>query len=217
MALLGERRAEAGAEERPKRSGREGARRGGAGFSLGFGQQVFEEMAQPDGQGNGTTGPSMADGGGAPSGAPVQQQQQAEQFVDRIVKQRLEQAFSSMFGKLIDSSERAARAAEQQAGSQRSDNMVRSLKVDAWKPQGREEELRTWREWWFSFQNYLIAHDQGYEDDFKNIDLDTEVDHALLPDEMVQRSQKLYSLLCSLLKGRPLLLVRALETKQIGL
>ncbi|CAE7388152.1 AGD9 [Symbiodinium sp. CCMP2592] len=95
-------------------------------------------------------------------------QQQAESFVDRIVKQRLEQAFTNMSGKLVESSERAARAAEQQAGSQRSDNMVRSLKVDAWKPQGREEELRTWREW--------------------NIDLDTEVDHALLPDAMVQRS-----------------------------
>ena len=121
-----------------------------------------------------------------------------------------------MFGKLVESSERAAKAAEQQAGSQRTDNLVRSLKVDVWKPQSREEELKTWREWYFNLTNYLAAHDAGYEEDLKQIDLDTEVDHALLPDEMVQRSLKLYSLLCSLLKGRPLLLVRALDRSKSG-
>ncbi|CAE7041145.1 unnamed protein product [Symbiodinium sp. CCMP2592] len=204
-----------------ERGGRE-EQSAGAGFSLGagfFGSGIM--------QANGGDGSGLPDGqpqqqGAAPSQASAagaaqpNQQQQAEQFVDKIVKQRLDQAFSSVFGKLIESSERAAKAAEQQAGTQRTDNLIRSLKVDTWKPQSREEELRTWREWWFGLSNCLIANDAAYEDDLKNIDQETEVDHALLPDEMVQRSQKLYGLLCSLLKGRPLLLVRGLEKTKSG-
>ena len=167
-------------------------------------------------QANGGSGDGLPGGQHPQQAAPLQGQQQAEQFVDKIVRQRLDQAFSSVFGKLLDSSERAAKAAELQAGTQRTDSLVRSLKVDAWKPQSREEELRTWREWWFGLSNYLIAHDAKYEEDLRNIDQDTEVDHALLPDEMVQRSQKLYGLLCSLLKGRPLLLIRGLEKTKSG-
>ena len=200
-------RAEAG--QRRKLLGRQETR-----FLPGPGLGKAAGMSQADGFQDG--GAQGAQASQAAAASQPQQQQQAEQFVDRIVKQRLEQAFSNMFGKLVESSERAAKAAEQQAGSQRSDNLVRSLKVDVWKPQSREEELKTWREWYFNLTNYLAAHDAGYEEDLKQIDLDTEVDHALLPDEMAQRSLKLYSLLCSLLKGRPLLLVRALDRSKSG-
>ena len=44
-----------------------------------------------------------------------------------------------------------------------------------------------------------------------------EVDHSLMSDAEVERSRKLYSLLCSLLKGRPLLLIKGLESSKNGL
>eukprot|EP00439_Symbiodinium_sp_Y106_P077691 s2610_g16.t1 len=187
-------------------------RRAEAGSLLGLGSGGMS-------QANGQQGPQDQQPAGSDGQAvqpPGGQQVQAEQFVDRIVRQRLDQAFTSIFGKLLESSERTAKAAEQQAGSQRTDNLVKSLKVEAWKPQSREKELKTWREWWFSLTNYLSAHDAEFEEDLKNIDLETPVDHAILPDSMVQRSTKLYGLLCSLLKGRPLLIVRGVEASKSG-
>ena len=190
-------------------------RRAEAGSLLGLGSGG---MSQANGQ-QGPQDQQAAGSDGQAAQPPGGQQVQAEQFVDRIVRQRLDQAFTSIFGKLLESlesSERTAKAAEQQAGSQRTDNLVKSLKVEAWKPQSREEELRTWREWWFSLTNYLSAHDAEFEEDLKNIDLETPVDHAILPDSMVQRSTKLYGLLCSLLNGRPLFIVRGVEASKSG-
>ena len=94
--------------------------------------------------------------------------------------------------------------------------MAKGLKADQWKPANREEELRTWREWLFTFTNYLIANDPGYGEDLRNLDLDTEVSHDLLPDDMVERSQRLYGLLCSLLRGRPLLLIKPMDATKCG-
>ncbi|CAE7886457.1 unnamed protein product [Symbiodinium sp. KB8] len=94
---------------------------------------------------------------------------------------------------------------------------MKGLKVDVFKPATREEELRGWKEWWFGFSTYVCGHDGAYEDDFKGIDLNVEVDHSLMSDAEVERSRKLYSLLCSLLKGRPLLLIKGLESSKNGL
>ena len=129
--------------------------------------------------------------------------------VDRLVKQRLEQAFGGVFGRLLETTERAAQAAEAQASWSRSDNLVKSLKIESWKPGNREEELRTWREWSFQLTNWLIANDSAYEQDLKDIDIDFEVDHSLM-DSM------LCGVLCSLLKGRLLLLIRGLESTKCG-
>ena len=136
--------------------------------------------------------------------------------VDRLVRQRLDQAFSSVFGRLVESSERAAAAAEKQATVAKSDNLVRNLKCEQWRPQSREEELRTWREWYFGFTNYVAGHDPLYETELREMDVDKEQDHRLMTDEMVARSQRIFSLLCSLLKGRPLLLVRSCEETKAG-
>ena len=111
---------------------------------------------------------------------------------------------------------RAAQAAEAQASASKTDGLVKAMKVEAWKPATREEELKTWRDWYFQLTTWLIANDNGYEDELGQIDPDSPVDHDLLEDESVQRSQKLYGLLCSLLKGRPLLLIRSLEKEKAG-
>ncbi|CAE7838927.1 GIP [Symbiodinium sp. CCMP2592] len=128
--------------------------------------------------------------------------------VDRLVKQRLEQAFHGVFRKLIDTSERAAQAAEASASSNKLDGLTKSLKVEQWKPTNREEELKTWKEWSFQFTNWLVANDPEYEADFAGLEEEKEVDHAVIPDAQEGRSQRLFGVLCSVLKGRPLLLVR---------
>ena len=74
----------------------------------------------------------------------------AEQ-ADILVRERLNQAFSSVFGKLIESSERAAAAAERQANVVKNDNLVKGLKCDQWKPQTREEELKRMVLWLYKF------------------------------------------------------------------
>eukprot|EP00439_Symbiodinium_sp_Y106_P057167 s3995_g8.t1 len=107
-------------------------------------------------------------------------------------------------------------AAEAQANVQKSDNLIKGLKLDVFKPSTREEELRTWKEWWFSFSTYVCAHDPAYESDFNEIDLDTEITHHFMDEQQTSRSQRLFGLLCSVLKGRPLLLIRSLEPTRCG-
>eukprot|EP00439_Symbiodinium_sp_Y106_P058645 s3472_g8.t1 len=92
----------------------------------------------------------------------------------------------------------------------------RGLKCDQWKPPSREEELRTWREWFFGFTNFISSHDPKYEEDINELDLEVEADHMFMNNEMVERSQRLFGLLCSLLRGRPLLLVRSCEKTKCG-
>ncbi|CAE7451931.1 GIP, partial [Symbiodinium sp. CCMP2456] len=137
--------------------------------------------------------------------------------VDRLVRQRLEQAFNGVFGRLLSTTEKAAQAAEANAASHKTDSMMKGLKVDVFRPTTREEELRGWKEWWFGFSTYVCGHDPAYEDDFKGIDLAAEVDQSLMSDAELERSRKLYSLLCSLLKGRPLLLIKGLEGSKNGM
>ena len=160
-------------------------------------------------------------GPGAAQAAHAQAGQQGGtvplEHVDRLLRQRLEQAFNGVFGELLATTEKAAAAAEASASSHKTESMMKGLKVDTFKPTTREEELRGWKEWWFGFSTYVCGHDPAYEDDFKAIDLSVEVDHSLMSDPEVEQSRKLYSLLCFLLKGRPLLLIKGLESSKNGL
>ena len=142
-------------------------------------------------------------------GPAASQQQQLHEEVDRLVRQRVEQALGSVFGKVLSATERAAQAAETQAVAARSDGLIKALKVDVWKPTTREEELRTWREWYFQLSTWLAAHDSAYETELNAIDVDVAIEHFDMVDEAAQRSQKLYGVLCSVLRNRPLLLIKA--------
>ena len=142
--------------------------------------------------------------------SPDAMPQEVQRQVDQIVRQRLGQVFGSVFGKVMQATERAANAGEAQAAVVRQDGLTKMLKVDAWKPATREEELKTWREWQFQLLTWLSAHDAKFSEDLAAI---TEIpeDHALMNETKVQRSQKLYGVLVSLLRGRLLLLVKGLE------
>ncbi|CAE7386054.1 GIP, partial [Symbiodinium microadriaticum] len=142
---------------------------------------------------------------------------EVRQQVDAVVKQRLEQAFGSMFGKVMQATEKMATAAEAQASIVKQEGLTKVMKVDPWKPSNREEELRTWREWQFQFLTWVAAHDARFSEDLAAIDVDVPEDHALMDPAKAQRSQKLYAILVSLLRGRPLLLVKGLEKERAGL
>ena len=174
-------------------------------FQLAVPARLFVEM-QADGQ---PQAQQQADGQGGTAGVTAEQ-------ADRLVRERLNQAFSSVFGKLIESSERAAAAAERQANVVKNDNLVKGLKCDQWKPQTREEELKTWREWYFGFTNFISSHDPEYEAELNGLDLEKEATHDLMPAEQVARSQRLFGLLCSLLRGRPLMLIRVCDKTKAG-
>ena len=153
---------------------------------------------------------------GSGQASPDALPQGVQRQVDQIVRQRLEQAFGSVFGKVMQATERAANAAEAQAAVVRQDGLTKMMKIDAWKPSTGEEELKTWREWQFQFLTWLSAHDAKFAEDLAAIDPEIPEDHALMNETKVQRSQKLYGILVSLLRGRPLLLVKGLERDRAG-
>ena len=170
-----------------------------------------------EGQSANGPAPAATQPGVPHQGQPAQGPAMGPEEVDRLVKQRLEQAFHGVFRRLIDTSERAAQAAEASAATNRLDGLTKSLKVEQWKPTTREEELKTWKEWAFQFTNWLVANDRAYEDDLESLDLDKEVDHDEIPDAKEERSQRLFGVLCNVLKGRPLLLVRQMAARKNGL
>ena len=90
------------------------------------------------------------------------------------------------------------------------------MKVEVWKPASREEELRSWKKWYFQLSNWLVANDPADNDELAALDVDSPVDHDLMDDAAVARSQKLFGVLCAVVKGRPLLLIRNCESGKNG-
>ncbi|CAE7948885.1 unnamed protein product [Symbiodinium sp. KB8] len=177
--------------------------------------QLARDLAEeslPFGQVSGAMAQGSQDGAQGAGGLNPQMQEQ----VDTVVRQRLEQAFGSVFGKVLTATQRAAEAAEKQATANKAEGITKALKLEAWKPSSREDELKTWREWSFQLSTWLIAHDDEYEGDLEAIDVDVAVDHALLDGPAVARSQKLFGVLCNVLRNRPLLIVRAQEKEKNG-
>ncbi|CAE7778784.1 unnamed protein product [Symbiodinium sp. CCMP2592] len=155
-----------------------------------------------------TNGPAT---GPQPMGPEIQEQ------VDQLVRRRLEQAFGSVVRKVLTATERATNAAESQAQANRLDGLTKGLKLDVWKPGSREEELRGWKDWFFQLRTWLSSHDPKYEEDIKAIKVDEPQDHALMDSEATNRSQKLFGVLCSYVRGRPLLLVKSQDDTKNGM
>ena len=77
----------------------------------------------------------------------------------------------------------------------------------------REEELSQWRDFSWSVEQYLSSMDGAFAEDFKELRKrpDTVVDPSIQTDQERQRSTFLYSLLASLVRQRPLALVRQVK------
>ena len=74
----------------------------------------------------------------------------------------------------------------------------------------RESEIAGWKEWSWMFEQYVASVDTRSSDDVQQIrsNLNTAVDPVDLSDSEKQRNGFFYSLLSSLLRQRPLLVVR---------
>ena len=74
----------------------------------------------------------------------------------------------------------------------------------------REQEIASWKEWSWTFEQYLSSVDAKFLDDIKQMrkQVDREVDPFDFTDAERQRNAFLYSLLSSLMRQRALLVVR---------
>ena len=84
-------------------------------------------------------------------------------------------------------------------------------KPDLWRPASMEEEMTTWPEWSFLFRAYIEFHVPAYSADLDHVegDLTSQLDFNDYSTVAQERSQKLYTILCSYVKGRPLRIVRS--------
>ena len=86
-------------------------------------------------------------------------------------------------------------------------------KPGVFEPKDREAELATFRDWWWQVEQYIMAVDAKYGHDLQTIrsKLDDEIPLVEQNLEMTRRSAFLYGLLASLLRNRPLLLLKGIE------
>ena len=86
-------------------------------------------------------------------------------------------------------------------------------KPQNFEPQDREQELSGFRDWFWSLEQYIVAVDSNYAGDLTYIrnHLDEELPLVEQTTEKTKRSAFLYGLLASLVKSRPLMLLKGVE------
>ena len=90
----------------------------------------------------------------------------------------------------------------------------RPLKApDVFKPEAPDHELRGWSDWKFSFCNYVRGIDPGLAAAMEVVEGELNADYALddMTEEMQGMAIRLYSLLTSYMRQRPLKLVRHMK------
>ena len=166
---------------------------------------------------NGSQGP----GADASMSAGVQP---AQGFEDQI-RSALNTAYAAYDERLRAAMEvaaanaKTAEAALAKAGLAREDPFMRHMKCpDAWRPKDREEELVQWKEFKFQLGNWLIALDSEYLAELRVVqeDLEEPKDIRAMTPETRNRALRLYSILCTVLRSRPLSLLRQFEESRNG-
>ena len=86
-------------------------------------------------------------------------------------------------------------------------------KPSTFEPKDREAELSGFRDWWWQVEQYIVAVDVSYGQDLLYIrsHMDEEMPLVEQNPEQTKRSGFLYGLLASLLKQRPLMLLKGIE------
>ena len=115
-----------------------------------------------------------------------------------------------------ESLRQVAVALERLAINQASQGWARHLKApDVFKPDGREAELKLWSDWKFSFLNYVKGLDpsMAHSMDMVEENVDANYDLGDMTDETKAKSVRLYSLLTSYLRQRPLKLIRRIKNE----
>ncbi len=83
-------------------------------------------------------------------------------------------------------------------------------KPGVFDPKDREAELSSFRDWWWSVEQYLMAIDAEYLANFHVLrkNLDTPIDVSTSTTDQKRRRTFLYGLLASLLRNRPLMMLK---------
>ncbi|CAE7449106.1 unnamed protein product [Symbiodinium sp. KB8] len=90
-------------------------------------------------------------------------------------------------------------------------------KPEVFKVGPKGDEHQAWLTWWWQTRQYLVALDHRFDSDLKTIE--ENLNHEVIlssadPPGTVIRSQQLYSILCSLLKGKALSIVRQTDNQR---
>ena len=86
-------------------------------------------------------------------------------------------------------------------------------KPSTFDPKDREAELSQFRDWWWQVEQYVVAVDPKFTGDFDHVRSHMEDEMALVEQSpgRTKRSGFLYGLLASLMRQRPLLLLKGVE------
>ena len=86
-------------------------------------------------------------------------------------------------------------------------------KPSTFDPKDREAELSQFRDWWWQVEQYVVAVDPQFSGDFDHIrsHMDDEMSLVEQSPGRTRRSSFLYGLLASLMRQRPLLLLKGVE------
>ena len=81
---------------------------------------------------------------------------------------------------------------------------------DVFKPDTREQELKQWSDWRFTLENYVKSVDVVMHTEMSIIanNAEAKIEWSELNEERKERSLRLFGLLASLLRNRPLKLIR---------
>ena len=113
-----------------------------------------------------------------------------------------------------ESLQKISQALERLSVSQSSTSWSRHLKTpDIFKPDTRDNELKQWSDWKFSFENYVKGIDAPMAYSMKLVEENLNGNYELdeMTDETKAQAIRLYSLLISYLRNRPLKLVRHMK------
>ena len=105
-------------------------------------------------------------------------------------------------------------AQEKLTVTQSSSSWARHLKTPVlFKPDSRDNELKQWSDWKFSFENYIKGIDAPMAYSMKLVEENLNGNYELdeMTDETKAQAIRLYSLLTSYLRNRPLKLVRHMK------
>ena len=108
----------------------------------------------------------------------------------------------------------AAAALERKTGGGDDRSWFKVLpKPAGFDPKSREDELAQWRDFSWGLEQYLASLDSEFPNDFQELrDHPTrEVDQSIQTDEVKQRGMFLFSLLASLVRQRPLAVIKQVK------
>ena len=114
-------------------------------------------------------------------------------------------------------SQQNARAQQQPSDSNGGFNLANKvLKYpEAFGSENADQDALGWLAWSTSFRNWVTFAEPAYENDLAEVERRlTEIPHVVnMPPACVERARKLYVILSSVLKGRPLAILRGVEER----